>query len=126
LRLDNESLEERIRKYWDKEHREGEKLFVYYFGDIEAETCKSWCSDCRSTDSSIRETINKLPGAVLLEVQVGIKEDWKKETNIYRNHASAKVTNIPTLIKWTRSGPEERLVEAEIADQKRLDNFVGV
>jgi len=126
LVLGQHNLDDRIKYYQDKEQEAGEELFIYFFGDLEKETCKSWCGDCRRVDSIIRSTLDKLPCAVLLEVPVGNRAEWKTDDNIYRNHHQLRLTNIPTLIKWTRTGPGEKLVESEIDDQKKLENFVGV
>ena len=61
----------------------------------------------------------------LVEVPSGHRDQWRDPKNPYRVHPTIKLERIPTLIKWTASGPGARLVEEEVADEAKVKALVA-
>ncbi|KAI9304102.1 hypothetical protein BJ944DRAFT_267351 [Cunninghamella echinulata] len=120
VRVDTSSFENEVSKALENEQN---KVFVLFFGTELAETNESWCSDCVIADPLIRKALIPIPNAVLIEAPVGGRNEWKgNNTHPYR--VKYDVPAIPTLYKWSKSGPGARLVEEEAADINKLNSFV--
>ncbi|KAJ5039028.1 uncharacterized protein L3040_006700 [Drepanopeziza brunnea f. sp. 'multigermtubi'] len=74
---------------------------------------KSWCGDCRVAESFVNRKFADRELDVVRVVYAG-----------QRDEAPFSITNLPTLVKVT-DGKWEKLVEADVYDQKKLDAFVG-
>ncbi|KAJ1719417.1 hypothetical protein LPJ53_005825 [Coemansia erecta] len=92
-------------------------VFVLFFGREDPGTNLSWCSDCVVADPKVRRAIGAVDGSVLLEVPVDRKSDIGSPSNVYRTRKDTKVERVPTLLRWTPSGPSDtRLVEDECTE----------
>ncbi|KAI7863957.1 hypothetical protein BDF14DRAFT_1838901 [Spinellus fusiger] len=121
IRVNIEDFDSTVKK----ESESSNPLFVLFFGTEKSETNASWCSDCVIADPLIRKVLSSVPNAVLIEAPVGLRDEWKgNTTHPYRRHAQFDVPAIPTLYKWSLSGPGDRLVEEECASVEGLTAFV--
>jgi len=96
---------------------EHDTFYVYFFSD--------WCPDCHKADPLVREEMTKQTGKLILDCNVGAREPYKKPDHPYRLHNQIKLTAIPTLIRWGKDGPKERLVEADCYDRQKLVHFLA-
>lgn len=123
--LDFEKFKEQVRAHQGS-------CVLYFFGDADA-TGSSWCPDCRNADGLIREKA-EAAGAVLVEVPVGTREEWKNGVNNpYKNLLSSSpefvgvnnISKIPTLVMLKEGKEVSRLVEDECskAEGKLLSSF---
>ncbi|KAI8580968.1 hypothetical protein K450DRAFT_233982 [Umbelopsis ramanniana AG] len=106
---------------------ENDEVFVLFFGTEDPDkNDESWCPDCVIADPLVRKWVGKVPNSVLLEAPVGTRSEWKlNSTHIYRINPNISLRAIPTLIRWTKNGPDGRLVEEECADQAKLEAFIS-
>ncbi|KAG4441430.1 hypothetical protein IFR05_003117 [Cadophora sp. M221] len=84
---------------------------------------KSWCGDCRDAESFVNSKFASGEDVVKV-VYAGQRDEWRKQDNPWRV-APFKITNLPTLVKVTAEGNFEKLVEADVYNQRKLDAFVG-
>ncbi|EKD17580.1 hypothetical protein MBM_04441 [Drepanopeziza brunnea f. sp. 'multigermtubi' MB_m1] len=84
---------------------------------------KSWCGDCRVAESFVNRKFADRELDVVRVVYAGQRDEWRDQNNPWRR-APFSITNLPTLVKVT-DGKWEKLVEADVYDQKKLDAFVG-
>eukprot|EP00004_Rigifila_ramosa_P016203 TRINITY_DN3823_c0_g1_i2.p2 TRINITY_DN3823_c0_g1~~TRINITY_DN3823_c0_g1_i2.p2 ORF type:complete len:139 (+),score=27.39 TRINITY_DN3823_c0_g1_i2:523-939(+) len=99
---------------------EGAAVFAVFFGS-EQDTGESWCPDCVIADPLIRAVVREVPNSILLECPVGDRADYKnKPEHPYRTHPGIRLTSVPTLIRWTAEGPQERVVDPDCADKAKL------
>ncbi|KAL5322677.1 hypothetical protein ACEPPN_010652 [Leptodophora sp. 'Broadleaf-Isolate-01'] len=84
---------------------------------------KSWCGDCRDAESFVNSKFASGEDVVKV-VYAGQRDEWRKQDNPWRA-APFKITNLPTLVKVTAEGNFEKLVEADVYNQRKLDAFVG-
>ncbi|OLN85963.1 Thioredoxin-like protein Clot [Colletotrichum chlorophyti] len=84
---------------------------------------RSWCGDCTAAEPYIEKKFGGEDNTVRV-VYAGLPDEWRTKTNPWRQ-APFNVTNLPTLIKVSGDKKWEKLVEADVYDQKKLDAFVG-
>ncbi|GKT50387.1 thiosulfate sulfurtransferase RDL2, mitochondrial [Colletotrichum spaethianum] len=84
---------------------------------------RSWCGDCTAAEPYIEKKFGGDDNTVRV-VYAGLPEEWRTKENPWRQ-APFNVTNLPTLIKVSGEKKWEKLVEADVYDQKKLDSFVG-
>ncbi|KAK0121815.1 hypothetical protein ONS95_010098 [Cadophora gregata] len=84
---------------------------------------KSWCGDCRDAESFVNSKFASGEDVVKV-VYAGQRDEWRKQDNPWRADPF-KITNLPTLVKVTADGNVEKLVEADVYNQRKLDAFVG-
>ena len=77
-----------------------------------------WCPDVRRTLPVARRLIAET-GGTLLEVCVGPRAVWKDLDHPFRHDPELQLGGIPTVIRWTASGPAER-VGARLANAIHL------
>ncbi|KAJ1944929.1 hypothetical protein FBU59_002459 [Linderina macrospora] len=104
---------------------QSESVFVLFFGREAPETNESWCPDCVIADPTVRKVVNTVPNSILLEVPVDRKTEVASPTNIFRTREDIKLGPIPTLLKWTKAGPGNRLVEEECFEEANIAKFVN-
>ncbi|TDZ25882.1 Thioredoxin-like protein Clot [Colletotrichum orbiculare MAFF 240422] len=85
---------------------------------------RSWCGDCTAAEPYIEKKFAGDHADTVRVVYAGLPEEWRTKDNQWRQ-APFNVTNLPTLIKVTGEKKWEKLVEADVYDQKKLDAFVG-
>ncbi|KAL6068164.1 Thioredoxin domain-containing protein 17 [Balamuthia mandrillaris] len=122
-------------------------VYAYFFGNLQADTGKSWCPDCVQGDPIIRKTLSEHdPEAVLLECPSGERAvyvissfiffslcsvhiffslffsllRYRAADHVYRTHPLIQLKAVPTVIKWTKEGPKGRLVEDECFEADNL------
>ncbi|ORZ29399.1 hypothetical protein BCR44DRAFT_46869 [Catenaria anguillulae PL171] len=101
-------------------------VLVVFTGDEVPETGKSWCPDCANTLPLIRARVAKHANVTLVEALTGERSLWRDPNNPYRVHAQIKLERIPTLVRWTKSGPgATRLIEDECADEAKLAGLIA-
>ncbi|PMD19437.1 hypothetical protein NA56DRAFT_202364 [Hyaloscypha hepaticicola] len=83
---------------------------------------RMWCGDCRDAESFVNAKFGD-SGETATVVYAGSKPEWRSADNIWKKEPFL-VTALPTIIKVTADGKWERLVEADVYDQKKLDVFV--
>jgi len=83
---------------------------------------RSWCGDCREAEPFVNAKFAGAPDVVTV-VYAGQRDEWRKKENLWRQ-PPFEVTNLPTLFKVTNN-KWEKLVEADVYNQKKLDAFVG-
>ncbi|KAJ9071128.1 hypothetical protein DSO57_1000796 [Entomophthora muscae] len=99
-------------------------VHVLFYGSLVPETNKSWCSDCVDADPKIKSHITEKEEGSFIECPVGDRASWKGVADHpYRVHPQASLKAIPTLIRWTKEGPQNRLVEEECSDDDLLKKF---
>ncbi|KAK2625987.1 hypothetical protein QTJ16_004249 [Diplocarpon rosae] len=84
---------------------------------------QSWCGDCRDAEPVVNSKFAD-GEAVVKIVYAGQRDEWRSAENPWRR-APFSITNLPTLVKVAGDGRWERLVEADVANQEKLDAFVG-
>ncbi|KAH7348507.1 hypothetical protein BKA65DRAFT_427537 [Rhexocercosporidium sp. MPI-PUGE-AT-0058] len=84
---------------------------------------KSWCGDCRDAESFVNSKFASGEDVVKV-VYAGQRDEWRKQDNPWKA-APFKITNLPTLVKFTAEGEFEKLVEEDVYNQRKLDAFVG-
>ncbi|KAL2064282.1 hypothetical protein VTL71DRAFT_4776 [Oculimacula yallundae] len=84
---------------------------------------KSWCGDCRDAESFVNGKFAS-GGDVVSVVYAGQRDEWRKLDNPWRAEPF-EIAKLPTLVKYTVDGNIEKLVEADVYDQRKLDDFVG-
>ncbi|KAF4827133.1 Thioredoxin-like protein Clot [Colletotrichum tropicale] len=84
---------------------------------------KSWCPDCTAAEPYIEKKFAGDEGTVRV-VYAGLPEEWRTKENPWRQEPF-NVTNLPTLIKVSGEKKWEKLVEADVYNQKKLDAFVS-
>ncbi|KAF4785958.1 hypothetical protein HER10_EVM0011892 [Colletotrichum scovillei] len=84
---------------------------------------RSWCGDCTAAEPYIEKKFGGGEQTVRV-VYAGLPDEWRTKENPWRQ-APFNVTNLPTLIKVSGDKKWEKLVEADVYDQKKLDAFVG-
>ncbi|KAI9140374.1 hypothetical protein BKA69DRAFT_1012695, partial [Paraphysoderma sedebokerense] len=90
------------------------RVFVLFFGNENPETHQSWCPDCVIADPKIRKALLQAQdkdSLTLIECLVGERAVWRSPDNYYRTHPLIKLSAIPTLCKWSKAGPQGKLVE---------------
>ncbi|KAJ9150281.1 hypothetical protein NKR23_g3691 [Pleurostoma richardsiae] len=81
---------------------------------------RSWCGDCRKAEPFLEKKFAEKDAEV---VYAGEPQEWRKPDNPWRQ-APFNVTNLPTLLKVTANGKWHKLVEADVYNQRKLDDFV--
>ncbi|OHE93999.1 hypothetical protein CORC01_10691 [Colletotrichum orchidophilum] len=84
---------------------------------------RSWCGDCTAAEPYIEKKFSGSEDTVRV-VYAGLPDEWRTKENPWRQ-VPFNVTNLPTLIKVSGDKKWEKLVEADVYDQKKLDAFVG-
>ncbi|TQN73038.1 Thioredoxin-like protein Clot, partial [Colletotrichum shisoi] len=84
---------------------------------------RSWCGDCTAAEPYIEKKFGGDENTARV-VYAGLPEEWRTKENPWRQ-APFNVTNLPTLIKVSGEKKWEKLVEADVYDQKKLDAFIG-
>ncbi|KAK1971716.1 hypothetical protein LZ32DRAFT_598966 [Colletotrichum eremochloae] len=84
---------------------------------------RSWCGDCTAAEPYIEKKFGGNEDTVRV-VYAGLPEEWRTKENPWRQ-APFNVTNLPTLIKVSGEKKWEKLVEADVYDQRKLDAFVS-
>ncbi|CZT07309.1 hypothetical protein WAI453_013000 [Rhynchosporium graminicola] len=84
---------------------------------------RSWCGDCRDAEPFVDRKFAEGEEAVKV-VYAGQRDEWRKQDNPWKA-APFEIEALPTLVKYTVEGNVEKLVEAEVYDQRKLDGFVG-
>ncbi|CAG8565077.1 10269_t:CDS:2 [Acaulospora morrowiae] len=119
---------EQFDKMIDKTVKEnGKNIYVLLFGTEDPSTGSSWCPDCVIADPLIRRHFSNEahPESVLVEVPVGTRSQYKgRPDNPYRTHPRIQLKAIPTLIKWSANGSDDKsLVEDECSRDDMLKKF---
>lgn len=68
----------------------------------------------------VQQVIGALPGATMLEIDVGERAEWKSPDHPLRHDPELKLTGIPTLFAWGTSGAGEKL-----GAQPKQQNFIS-
>ncbi|KAF3765578.1 hypothetical protein M406DRAFT_105884 [Cryphonectria parasitica EP155] len=82
---------------------------------------KSWCGDCRVAEPLVNKKFPQGGPKRLGIYYAGDRETWRKSDNPWRKFG---VPALPTLYKVTPDGTWSKLVEAEVYDEKKLNEFV--
>ncbi|PBP15698.1 hypothetical protein BUE80_DR013420 [Diplocarpon rosae] len=96
--------------------------FLVVYASLGADD-QSWCGDCRDAEPFVNSKFAESKEVVKI-VYAGQRDEWRSAENQWRR-APFSITNLPTLVKVAGDGKWERLVEADVANQKKLDAFVG-
>ncbi|KAI9504182.1 hypothetical protein GGI25_002426 [Coemansia spiralis] len=108
----------------DEATKSSDAVFVLFFGRESPATNESWCPDCVIADPIVRKAIGTVKNSILLEVPVDRSSDISSPTNIFRKRRDISLTRIPTLLRWTKSGPSSnRLVEDECKLEENIEKF---
>ncbi|RFU24550.1 hypothetical protein B7463_g11782, partial [Scytalidium lignicola] len=83
-----------------------------------------WCGDCRRAEAFVNAKFANAAPETVKVVHAGQRDEWRAKDNAWRQKPFS-VTAIPTIIKATGKGNLERLVEADVYDQAKLDAFVA-
>ncbi|QGI63670.1 hypothetical protein CEK26_007621 [Fusarium fujikuroi] len=106
--------------------RGDEPIYVILTSSNDEETGAPWCSDVRAALPFLKETFGKPDGPKAVYESVGPRPGWKKPDNPHK--LTWNISAIPTVIRFElRDGRIEetgRLVEAEVYEEGRLQNFV--
>lgn len=82
--------------------------YVIFIADPNPETGESWCGDTNRALPVARKLVREA-GGTLLEVQVGSRPEWKDPQHPFRHRPELQLTCVPTMIRWSDSGPAERI-----------------
>eukprot|EP01104_Vermistella_antarctica_P018395 TRINITY_DN678_c0_g1_i2.p1 TRINITY_DN678_c0_g1~~TRINITY_DN678_c0_g1_i2.p1 ORF type:complete len:236 (+),score=36.49 TRINITY_DN678_c0_g1_i2:153-860(+) len=105
--------------------RHTDVVYVYLYANIIPETGKSWCPHCVKAEPFVRNAISASPGrSVTLDCPVGWRNEWKNNpTHVYRTHSLVQCDSVPTLIKWRKDGPVDRLVGSDCYSRVKVRRF---
>lgn len=96
-----ESFNELYRQYQHKDAKEDLKnLILLFVASDDPQTRQSWCSDCKNSKPTIDQVVEKFQfneQLILAIVEVGSRDEWKKDDNPFRLH-DLRVTAVPTLL----------------------------
>lgn len=96
-----EAFQELYNGYQKKKDADDLKnLILLFVANDDPETKKSWCPECVVSKPTIDKTLEQFQfndQLVLVKVEVGLRDEWKREDNPYRLH-EVKVNCVPTLI----------------------------
>ena len=106
--------------------KEKKSFIVVFKGGID-ESGNSWCSDCVAAEPMINLVL--LPEATkkdipVYSVDVGLRPEWKDQSNPLRHHHDLKVSCVPTLLRFIEGICCHRLKEEEIMDKDLLLAFL--
>ncbi|KAI9482283.1 hypothetical protein LPJ78_002369 [Coemansia sp. RSA 989] len=103
---------------------ESSNVFVLFFGRENAHGV-SWCPDCVIADPKVRTAIGKIKDAILLEVPVDRKSDTTSATHIFRQRSDTRLEKVPTLLRWTSSGPSQDRLEENKCNEQDIAIYVA-
>ncbi|EPE27684.1 Thioredoxin-like protein [Glarea lozoyensis ATCC 20868] len=95
--------------------------YIIFYASINPSTGKSWCGDCRDAEPLIERRFAE-EGRDVEVVFVGVKTVWRDPENVWKKKPFA-VEKLPTLLKIT-GDKWDKLVEADVYDQAKLDAFL--
>ncbi|KAI1327459.1 hypothetical protein F5Y16DRAFT_372073 [Xylariaceae sp. FL0255] len=102
-------------------------FFITFIASKDPATNQPWCPDVRAALPVIKATFSADDAPGLAIVEVGQRNEYKSASNHYRT--TWKMPNVPTLVRYERKGEKlvevGRLVEGEILDAGRLQQFVN-
>lgn len=76
-----------------------------------------WCPDTRAALPPLERALYRASGEPITLVVADVaKADWRSSSYLYRTHPQLATTGLPTLYRWGRSGPTQRLVEGQITE----------
>ncbi|WVW87044.1 hypothetical protein I302_109100 [Kwoniella bestiolae CBS 10118] len=81
-----------------------------------------WCPDCRDVESTIKETFDAPDKPKAIIYWVGDRPEWRTPKNKAR--VDWDVQSIPTILRIENGKETARLVESEILDKQKLDQFL--
>ncbi|CZR38238.1 uncharacterized protein FPRO_06571 [Fusarium proliferatum ET1] len=102
-------------------------IYVILTSSNDEETGAPWCSDVRAALPFLKETFDKPDGPKAIYESVGPRPGWKKQDNPHKLRWN--ISAIPTVIRFEirdgRIEETDRLVEAEVYEEGRLQNLVS-
>ncbi|KAF8333085.1 uncharacterized protein EI90DRAFT_3122134 [Cantharellus anzutake] len=103
---------------------------LIFYADIDPETGKMWCGDCRDVEGDIKAAFGAEDGPTGIIIYVGNRPTWKDPNNKYRLEygltGTLAITPIPTIIRLQDGIEADRLVEGEIKDKTKLAAFTDI
>ncbi|KAJ5090490.1 thioredoxin-like protein [Penicillium argentinense] len=103
------------------------KLFLAFISSDDPITGQPWCPDVRAALPSINAAFEAENAPSVGIVQVGQKPEWREPKNVYRTNWN--INNVPALVRYQRLNGEVsetgRLIEGEILDKKKLQDFLA-
>lgn len=101
------------------------KHLLFYVGSKTSDTGKSWCPDCVRAEPILEEAFESNDGGSVVLLCPVDRAPYKQSDFPYRQNPSIQLSCVPTLLKWGRSGPAERLNDNECQNVKTVFRFVS-
>jgi len=80
------------------------ELYVLFTSDNDPKTGKPWCPDCERVNGVVERLVASKTNATLLVCHVGDRPSWKDARHPFRTNPELRLTGIPTLMRWSRTG----------------------
>ncbi|PVU87061.1 hypothetical protein BB561_006471 [Smittium simulii] len=100
-------------------------VFILFYGRDIPETGESYCPDCVRALPNIYKALSTLPNSTLITTIVDKRTETDSPTWVYRTREDIKLTGVPTLCVWDKSGIVAQLVEEECFDYQSVLKFVS-
>eukprot|EP00898_Chlorokybus_atmophyticus_P006737 jgi/Chlat1/7064/Chrsp56S06724 len=97
---------------------EDERLYALFYAN--------WCPDCHRALPILEAAFARLSHTTVLRCDVGTREAWRKPAFPLRIDKRLNVVCVPTLLRWSKEGPRDRLDDAQCQDAAAVDKFVGL
>jgi len=95
-----------------------DKILLVYVVGARDEHGKSWCPDCVASDPILDEALSTFNKPTIVFEAPVARAEYKGNPNYpYRKHPQIQLTGVPTLVHWTKEGPQARLVEHDITKE---------
>ncbi|KAG9121418.1 hypothetical protein FRC07_002636 [Ceratobasidium sp. 392] len=94
--------------------------FLIFYSDIV--DGQMWCPDCRNVEQIVKRSFEPEDGPTGIIRWVGNRADWKSPSNVYRRDYG--VSSVPTIIRLKDGKEDARLVDREILDSAKLNEFL--
>ncbi|KAL3319541.1 hypothetical protein Ciccas_001797 [Cichlidogyrus casuarinus] len=97
-----------------------ESVFLFFYGNVDETSGKSWCSDCDNAKPIINPLIDEKKVKVLA-MPVGSREEWRADQNLFRNHRLLDLTSVPTLLQVKMNDDGELIEKMRLGDRDCQD-----
>ncbi|VDO08555.1 unnamed protein product [Rodentolepis nana] len=106
------------------EHKGG-KIILLLEASTDIETGDSWDESCCKVESMLEPLLEESPeSTIFMMVEVGNKDAWEEDSNIFKKHKVFQLKAIPTLVVLTSPESVVKRIEGPAClDEKELSEL---